>query len=132
MTDVSWTDDMTVGVDKIDEEHKYLFLLLETAQRAIFERQIGTVLTIFHELTDYIDVHFGHEEEVMKAMAYPDLEAHCLEHAALAHKAYFVINNLRHGDALNRGSEFTDFLTSWLKDHIMVTDRKYGDYLRSQ
>jgi hemerythrin len=132
MTDGAWTDDMSVGVDQIDEEHKYLFFLLSSALRAIAERNIGAVLTIFHDLTDYIDVHFGHEEEVMKAMGYPERDAHCTEHAALAHKAYCVINSLRLGDTLDRGTEFTDFLKDWLTNHIMVSDMKYGAYLRSQ
>ena len=132
MSYVGWSDNMSVGVDQIDEEHKYLFSLMESASRAISEGNTGSVLTIFHELTDYIDVHFGHEEEVMRAMGYPDLDDHRSEHAKLAQKAFSVINNLRMKDTITRGSEFTTFLGDWLTNHIMVSDMKYGEYLRSQ
>lgn len=132
MLDTVWTEALSVGEEALDQEHKYLFDLLAAARKAAADRNVGQVLSIFHEVTDYVDVHFGHEEEVMKGIGYPDLEEHKAEHAKLAQKAYYVINSLRHSDTLARSGEFIDFMRDWLTSHIQVSDQKYGAFLRSR
>ena len=75
-----WIPEIAIGNEVIDNEHKHLIKLLNTAYEAIDIDNIAVTL-ILDELLEYTQYHFKHEEELMEELNYPYLEQHKSEHA---------------------------------------------------
>lgn len=129
---VAWKDDLSVGIETIDDDHKKLLTLINNLQTAVFyptgeafERQA------LKELVDYTRYHFEREEQMMKENDYPDYEAHKRQHEAMIAK---VSGFMAAYDKDREGTveELTVFLKDWLLKHIAGTDQQYSGHLRSR
>jgi len=129
---LSWKDELSVGVESIDHDHKKLINLINTLQTAVmypsgesYERQA------LKEVVDYTIYHFKREEELMKECEYPDFETHKKTHIAMIEK----INGFM--EAYEQNSEgaicdLTRFLKVWLIEHIAGTDQQYMPYMEKK
>jgi len=74
---MQWTEDLSVGVETIDNQHKELFSRINSLADAI--RQ-GKCTYIIHGvvtfLEDYAASHFSAEEAFMQHHAYPEYQQH--------------------------------------------------------
>ena len=74
---IKWSEDLSVGVELIDEQHKEMFNRINRLLRAIGE--IGgaeQVVATADFLQDYVVQHFAAEEEQMVLHEYPGLASH--------------------------------------------------------
>jgi len=124
-----WSDELSVGIASIDEQHKRLVMIVNDLHDAMLRREGRQALErTFAELTDYMDEHFAHEESLLDAHDYPDAEAHRTEHEQLAHK----VDELRRQFEAGRATitvEVMEFLRDWFRSHIVVSDRRYVRFL---
>ncbi len=74
--------------------------------------------------------HFEYEEKLMKRTKCPDYELHKAEHDYLAAQ---VINFQEQfaAEFVNLDEAFLTFLRDWLRNHMMVADRRMSRHLRS-
>jgi hemerythrin-like metal-binding protein len=127
-----WSDpEHSVGVAIFDSEHKRLTELMGKVHAALLEEHDRVrARLLMEELIQVTRNHFTHEEGVMAAAAYPDLEAHAAEHAALLAQAQDLLRQFRAGGL--SALAFPVFLKNWLIPHIQGVDRKYASTLRRQ
>lgn len=120
-----WKNEYSVGALEIDEQHKQLLNLGNTIAHAT----IGEVLQCVVELHKYTKVHFSSEEQHMRELGFPDLEAHMELHQKLIDDLYGVVEK---GFTETKDIDgFKTFLYEWLNDHLLTQDRKYFDYART-
>jgi hemerythrin len=126
---IQWTDALSVKIGTIDEQHKKLILLineLDVAMRAGKGKDIlGKIL---NELVAYVGTHFGTEEKLFAQHAYPDTAVHKMEHGDFVRKVGEFKKGFESGK-LGLTIELMNFLSDWLRKHIMGTDQKYGPFL---
>ncbi|MEW8509180.1 MAG: bacteriohemerythrin [Candidatus Thiodiazotropha sp.] len=129
---VSWDDNLSVGIQAIDDEHQKLLNLINNLQTAVlyptgesFERQA------LSELVDYTKIHFEREEKLMSENGYPDYEAHKQQHEEMIGKVSHFLESYEQ-DREATIDELTGFLKTWLVDHIAGTDQKYSQFLRDK
>jgi len=122
---IEWTDELSVGIEEIDEQHKVLVGLVNEMHEAIHERH-GTeaVKSILARLTDYTRIHFAVEESLMRILNYPDYESHLAEHAELQASLAELEEKVASGQK-TIGFELMHFLKVWLTKHILHTDKEY-------
>jgi hemerythrin len=129
MAYLNWTPDLSVGIDRIDREHRkivaFLNELYEAMQAGQGREALGKVL---NELLLYTKTHFATEERCMAAHGYPDTEDHKRRHEKMAEKVKALHEQYREG-SLTSPIQITNFLKDWLAKHIRETDRKYGPFL---
>jgi hemerythrin-like metal-binding protein len=89
------------------------------------------VEALLAETTEYVSYHFGHEEQLMAAADYPELRAHVGQHDGLRRQAREFRERFERGEATIT-IELTLFLSAWLKQHTMTTDRQLGRYLSAR
>ena len=78
---VEWNNTFSVGIQKIDEQHKKFFSLLNTLYDAIMQGKGEVVVgPVLKELQQYVIFHFKSEEFWMELYHYPDMNNHKLEH----------------------------------------------------
>ncbi len=136
---MKWTEDLSVGIEEIDEQHKELISrindLVDSVRQHVCKYKIGDVIKF---LDEYIFVHFGDEEGLMIRYGYPDYPAHKAQHE------YFIrefadlrkeLEKLEGGK--KRGSydlsvETNRVVVDWILDHIAKVDKKLGAYLKTR
>ena len=129
---MAWSDNLSVNVTQIDEQHKKLVGMLNDLHDAMKQGKgsdaSGNVLS---GLVQYVATHFATEEKLMKEHAYPEYLKHKIEHDALTKQALDLQKQLQEGKPVLT-VELMKFLKDWLSNHILGTDKKYGPYLNSK
>lgn len=127
---VEWSEALSVGIAQIDEQHSRLIGMMAELDQAIRNRE-GTevVEDVLTNLFNYAQAHFSAEEELFRRHKYPEMALHELEHQRFIAKAFAFkerLNAKRPGLAL----ELLTFLSSWVLNHIELTDKRYAKYLK--
>ena len=89
------------------------------------------ILPILKSLNDYTIQHFANEERWMESINYPEIGNQKKAHTYLLDKIAEIISQLEAGDEVNL-IEVMAFLKKWLQDHIVITDKKYGEFCQAK
>lgn len=123
-----WNACWSVGIDGIDEEHRYFIYLLNQFNGDGSDALSGDRLrAMAGELLTYTEEHFTNEEKVMEAAGYPLYEDHKYQHD-------LAEDEIRHAIASTMPEqEFRAFLgrfmLNWLVLHIQSSDQKLSAWL---
>ena len=130
---MTWTEDMSVGVRVLDDDHKRLVAMLNDLYDAIQNgRGKETMGRILNDLVQYTKVHFAREEKFFGETGYPGLAAHKKEHDALTGQVIDVQRKFTVGANAALSIDVLRFLRDWLTNHIQGTDRKYQPHLNAK
>jgi hemerythrin-like metal-binding protein len=66
----------------------------------------------------------------MKKYSYPELDLHIGEHDKLRKKVLAYQEDLNNGKKVIQVKELAGFLTDWIKDHILKTDKNYESFFK--
>ena len=122
---IEWSDDLSVGIEEIDEQHKILVGLVARLDHAIrSQRGSQECASILGELIEYTVIHFAVEESLMRLLDYPGYEAHKRTHAELVRQVVKLKAKIDSGHS-NISFELMHFLRQWLVQHIMGDDQAY-------
>jgi len=125
-----WSDEYSVGIDEIDEQHKTLFAMVDKLHEAIMNKAGSAACrVILKELVDYTRVHFALEQTLMRVGKYPEYELHCRLHHELVEDVEALQQKIDSGHAAI-SFELLQFLRNWLTRHILSEDMKYGNFFR--
>jgi hemerythrin len=128
---LQWSEEFSVGIPEIDEQHKTLFTLVNTLYVAILDHKGTAACTeVLDELVDYTRVHFGLEQSLMHIGKYPEYENHCALHRELVDEVVALQDKIRSGKA-SISFELLHFLRTWLIKHILGEDKKYAAFFAS-
>ncbi|MCS7287066.1 MAG: bacteriohemerythrin [Anaerolineae bacterium] len=129
---IQWTEELSVGVPQMDEQHKRWIEILNEFYDAVErgEREEG-IRKLFQGVEEYTSFHFNAEEQFMAEIGYPDLEDHRKTHQHLKEEVLSARKRYDQGDQ-KAARELVAFVISWLYTHIAKTDKKYGEYYASR
>lgn len=131
---LEWDNNLAIGVNEIDEQHKELFRrfdkLLEACNNGVGKEEIGNLLFF---LDDYVQTHFRDEERLQVAHAFPDYPTHRVAHRGFVERLGQLKQDL-HGDGASLSVIITTntMLMDWLVNHIAVMDKKIGAHIAAQ
>lgn len=122
---IEWSDELSVGIEEIDEQHKVLVGIVNEMHDAIHEHK-GAQVTgdILQRLREYTVIHFAVEESLMRIFDYPDYEHHKASHQYLIEQIHALQEKVATGKH-SISFELMHFLRIWLTKHIMEEDKKY-------
>jgi hemerythrin len=131
-TFVEWTDNLSVGIQEIDEQHKVLINLINRLFNETIVNQASSKVTeqVLQELVEYTLVHFAVEESLFRIFDYPGIETHMAIHAGLKAQVIELQKKVREGQEVN--TDLLMFLKKWLTNHILQEDQRYAPFLISQ
>ena len=129
---ITWSQDMSVGVQEMDFQHKGLIEIINKLSDAMSQgkgaQEVGKIVD---KMILYAQRHFGAEERLMSVNGYPQLARQKAEHEAFLAKANdFKKDYLAGKIALSL--PISSFLKSWWTGHILVEDKQYGPYLNGK
>lgn len=132
MDKIQWDDTYSVGVAKMDQEHRNIVSIINLmVDRPNVSEHSETFSDILGQLTTYAYEHFEHEEELLEAYDFPALAAQKREHQAFRRKiALFCLKVMdEENPPAGASEELLSYLLAWWKDHILVSDMQYRPFL---
>jgi hemerythrin-like metal-binding protein len=119
---IAWDPSLSVGIDTIDEHHRYLFdLTNELFDAVVRQRDIRAAARIFKALNLYAQVHFRAEERMMEHYAYRGLSGQRHRHRGFEMRLRDFYEEL-HENPLTATFDALFYLHDWLIRHIRVED----------
>ena len=132
MSNIAWSDKLSVGIDLIDTQHKSLIEKIAHLEDAIRTGQgPAEIIRVLDFLIDYTDYHFGTEEKNMRAFDYPELPAHIEKHTEFKTTLANLGDDFREeGATQGLADSIETLLMNWFVKHIQDVDNKFGAFLR--
>jgi hemerythrin-like metal-binding protein len=129
---VTWDESYSVKVAPCDEDHKKLFVLLNSVHDAMKAGKGAAMLQgVVQELLEYTKYHFAREEDLLEKTNFPGLAQQRAQHRQFEHKVDRFRQELKEGK-MGQATEVVAFLKDWLNNHIKQVDRQYSAHLNSQ
>jgi hemerythrin len=131
---LAWSSEMSVGIEKIDYQHKELFCLVNDLLDLIEDKKEPESIEVaFDFLSDYVKDHFGEEEKYMDKYSYPGSAPHKEQHAVFR----VTLENLkRRYDELGPSDGLMKILQSqlaaWIMTHVKNVDKMLGEFLKEE
>ncbi len=125
---VSWTADLSVGIDSIDDQHRRIVDYINELHEASQAGNREIVGRIIDDLMEYTVSHFSFEETMMERAGYRFLAPHKKVHELFTRR----VTEFRQRFALREdvASEMQETLIKWLMNHIKNEDRNYAATVR--
>jgi hemerythrin len=133
---VLWRDEMSVGNDMVDKDHRYLFCLINTIELALKSDEnkdiVGPTLDQLHF---YTKDHFLREETLMLKINYPKYleqkKMHGMLVAQLDEIRERVNIEAENPDMDSILSDLMALLRNWLLDHVLKEDMQMKHYFKN-
>lgn len=132
MKTFEWHERYNVKVERFNEEHKHLFEIVKKLYVAIENKDDRIALAlIINDLIRYSKEHFTEEETCLMEAQFPNFEQHKREHRLFIQKIEQFASDYNYGKHLLH-FDILMFLKNWVLQHIMVSDKQYGDFLNAK
>lgn len=129
---IDWNDAMSVGIPEVDQEHRQFIQLLNDLNLAIASRMdLAEIQRRMRLILDNADLHFAHEETLLRQRNYPDADDHADKHAQTRQALHAIMAQCTR-DSLEpqwiaAGLEVKNILIN----HLRTEDIKYMDYFHN-
>ena len=129
---IAWTEEMSVGVAILDEDHRRIMKMINMLYLAMQEGKGKQIMTeIIHDLFAYINLYFETEEEMFDQTGYEGGPEQKAEHHKMKTKSLEMKQNFLNAPESVTPIELLVFLKDWWVNHIMHTDKKYATFLNA-
>jgi len=128
MKKLVWTDEYSVGVKSLDEQHKKIIELINTLiEHHNDSVDSDTIFNVLQEMMKYAQKHLDDEEKLLEGYEYPDLMRHTSVHVAyLERVSEFSFEVMAHNNDIS--AKLLEFLKDWWIQHILHEDMQYRSF----
>lgn len=127
---VRWTENLSVGVVEIDNQHKELFERVDQLVQAMSEgkgkAEIDATISF---LEKYVVTHFTAEERLMARSSYPDYEEHAAQHQAFVEAFDALKGSIGAASGSLTVIQLHRSVVDWLITHIGRSDKALGAFI---
>lgn len=124
---LKWKDEYSIGVEEIDNQHKHLFEIGNSAYELLKDEfkidKYDEVIDIIEQLREYTQFHFKAEEEYMLEKKYIGYFEQKKQHDAFIKKINSVDLRNIDQDQDKYIKDLLEFVFNWIIDHILKKDK---------
>ncbi|MFH1089106.1 MAG: bacteriohemerythrin [Candidatus Uhrbacteria bacterium] len=135
MSKFIWTEQYSVGVKEIDEQHQHFFQITNEVAEIAEQNEITPSELLFKitNLSNYAVYHLLTEENIFKQYNYPEAEGHIAAHNLYREEMTRFIAEAEkpEADVKKMATEIADFAGAWLAGHIMMMDKQYAGFMHN-
>jgi len=131
---VTWSNSFSVGVKKIDDQHKWLIEFVndlykhssgnEKQEREYFKE-------VIQQAVEYVKTHFATEENYMQITGFPGYVRHKKAHDEFVQTIVKTINDYQAGKKRLALILMAHFLKDWILSHVAIEDSEYAQHFRN-
>ncbi|HBE81002.1 MAG TPA: hemerythrin, partial [Firmicutes bacterium] len=128
---LKWTEELSTGVNEIDNQHRELFTRTNGLLQAMHEgKGKDEIQKVMSFLDDYVVSHFGVEEEFMTQYNYPGIARHRELHQGFTVNFSDIKRELESdGPSSALVIQTQRKLSDWWINHIATVDKELGAFL---
>ena len=124
---LEWKESYSVGIALIDEQHKHLFKLGNSALELIKSDssldKSKEIIQLIDDLIQYTKFHFLNEESYMVKINFPLYSSHKEEHYAYIIKINSIDTAALSVSQEKQINDLVGFLLNWILTHILENDK---------
>ncbi len=131
---ITWKEDLKIGVDHIDNQHKELFARIDNLFEACNKgKGKEEVVKVVNYLGEYVITHFSDEEALQRQYNYPEYNSHKLMHTQFV-KDFEMLKDSLDKEGVSPGLviRMNKLLIDWLLNHIKKTDKALGAFIKEK
>jgi hemerythrin-like metal-binding protein len=122
----AWDEGIGTGVESMDAEHRLQVSLVNAVDELLRQGRDKELLAkTLAQLVDFTNVHFLSEELMMRLYAYPQHDAHKLEHGRLVDQITELKRQVEAGEQ-QAALDTIETLHKWLTSHIKTMDQGFA------
>ena len=125
-----WTDQLNIGIDVIDQQHRriveYINQLDDARANGSSKEEIAWLI---NDLVDYTISHFGFEENMQEEAKYPFCKSHKKVHDLFAKRVAEYQAKFEKGEDVSKA--LNSMLVTWLFNHIKRDDADYVETVKT-
>lgn len=131
---LQWNQDLSVGVNEIDDQHKELINRVNSFFDAMGKgKGREEIEKVVKFLEDYVITHFSTEEKYMAKYGYLDSLAHKAQHKAFIKDFGEIKKKCEdNGTSTHLVIQVQRHVHNWLINHIGKVDKALGAYLKTK
>lgn len=136
MEAAEWKKDYCIGNELIDDAHEKLFSILrriiKICNDSNFKKNQYICTESLKYLKSYAQRHFSEEEELMRKIGYSKYDYHKGLHDRFKNDSLYKYEKKLEASDYSRDAtlEYICFFADWLKNHIMVEDKKIASEIK--
>ena len=123
-----WSENLSVGIDEIDRQHKKIVDYINLLDEAVFEKDVDKAKLVLDGLVNYTETHFSFEEDLLKKMEYEFFDGHKQVHESFTARIVNYQSRFNDGEDISR--KLLSELRIWLTTHIKKDDQDYASKMR--
>ena len=128
---MTWTEELSVNIKKMDEEHIQLIKYINLVHESIVEEdQRKQMSKKMEDLIDYCKLHFSNEEKALTEKNYPNLETQKKQHKIYLQQLEDY-KKIMDPDNLPELISVISALQTWILEHILVHDKGYSSHMNN-
>jgi len=130
MEKIIWSDEYSVGVKSLDEQHQKIIKLINTLiDHHNDDVKSDTISEVLQEMVKYAQQHLDYEEQLLEKHEYPKLMQHAAIHVEyLEQVASFSFDIMAQDNSIP--TNLLEFLHEWWVRHILYEDMKYRPFFK--
>lgn len=125
-----WKDQLSVGNDVIDADHKNLIEIINEVKRHLKEERQAKVIESIDSLYHYLQRHSSSEEAIANALHYPHLSRLHECHEELLMTLESVIRELSSDPSPVSIEKFDGFVRNWLVNDVIQENIAMKPFLK--
>ena len=130
---IVWTDQLSIGVKLLDNDHKKLVLLINQLYDGLKTGRAKVELErVFEDLVSYARVHHSHEEQLLVETGFQGSAMHKQEHEYTLERAVELQMRFKSSEELAIELEVVNQLRDWLFGHIQGSDKEFVAHLKAK
>jgi len=119
---LKWSEQLSVGNDLIDADHKYLIEIVNQVEQGMRANDQSELTAALNSLVQYSKIHFPREEKIASAVGYKRVSNLHDSHEALIVKLGQIREEIEQGWTAASEEHFSTMLREWLINHIIKED----------
>ncbi len=124
-------EEYLTGIEQIDNEHRTLFEIADEiyqlCQNDFVPDKYDHIVNLLQRLKEYAIMHFDHEEAYMESIQYKKMFTQKIQHDNFKRKLETMDLEIIDDNQDRAVEELLEFVTDWLANHIMVTDKQIAE-----
>ncbi len=130
---ISWSADLETGDERVDEQHRRIFELLNNLIVACVDGSDAKRLReTLDFLVDYAIRHFTDEELLQMQYNFPEYKKHKQMHDSLTAQVVELVKRFEaSGSSEELSMDVNRVLVAWLISHIIKEDKKIAKHIKS-
>lgn len=130
---VTWTEELSVGVKILDQDHQAIFAMLNEVHAAVHSgHPKDEIEAAIEQLVLCTLDHFDREEKLFDRTEFPAASLHRAQHENFRRRIYALQRRIETSISMDELKEIFPVLKCWLTDHLRVADREYRTHFNAR